>query len=74
MPAPQQNRRAGLRHDRRLRRACAAHRWQAGAHPLELQLLLGHTSLKTLCQYLRATTAELFTPYKETKHETAAIA
>jgi integrase/recombinase XerD len=57
-----------------LRRACAVHRWQAGAHPLELQLLLGHASLHTLCQYLRATTAELFNPYKETRHETAAIA
>ena len=57
-----------------LRRACAVHRWQAGAHPLELQLLLGHTSLQTLCQYMRVTTAELFTPYQETRHETAAIA
>lgn len=57
-----------------LRRACAVHRWQAGAHPLELQLLLGHASLQTLCQYLRVTTAELFTPYQESHHETAATA
>jgi integrase/recombinase XerD len=57
-----------------LRRACGVHRWQAGAHLLELQLLLGHASLKTLCQYLRVTTAELFTPHKETHHESAALA
>lgn len=56
-----------------VRRACAVHRWQAGAHPLELQLLLGHTSLRTLCQYLRVTNTELFNPYRET-HETAATA
>ena len=54
-----------------LRRACAVHRWQTGAHPLELQLLLGHASLRTLCQYLRVTTIELFTPYREARRETA---
>ena len=54
-----------------VRRACAVHRWQAGTHPLELQLLLGHASLRTLCQYLRVTTIELFKPYNEARHETA---
>ena len=52
-----------------LRRACAVHRWQAGAHPLELQLLLGHASLRTLRQYLRATSAELFKPCQDKHHE-----
>jgi integrase/recombinase XerD len=42
-----------------LRRACAAHRWQNGAHPLELQLLLGHKSLRILGQYLRVSMREL---------------
>jgi len=54
-----------------VRRACAVHRWQGGTHPLELQLLLGHAGLRTLCQYLRVTTTELFKPYKEARHETA---
>jgi integrase/recombinase XerD len=53
-----------------VRRACAVHRWQAGAHPLKLQLLLGHASLRTLCQYLRVTIIELFNPYNQTRHET----
>jgi site-specific recombinase XerD len=57
-----------------MRRTCAVHRWQAGAHPLELQLLLGHASLQTLCQYLRVTHTELFRPYKEKHHEVVAIA
>jgi integrase/recombinase XerD len=57
-----------------VRRACVVHRWQAGAHPLELQLLLGHASLRSLCQYLRVTTIKLFNPSKETRHETATIA
>jgi integrase/recombinase XerD len=42
-----------------LRRACATHRWQSGAHPLELQLLLGHRSLETLGQFLRVGVREL---------------
>ena len=42
-----------------VRRACAVHRWQAGAHPLQLQLLLGHRSQKILAQYLRTSGREL---------------
>ena len=57
-----------------VRRTCAVHHWQAGAHPLELQLLLGHASLQTLCQYLRVTKIELFRPYKEKHHEAAEVA
>jgi len=43
-----------------IRRACAVHRWQNGAHPLELQLLLGHKSPQILGQYLRLGVRELF--------------
>jgi integrase/recombinase XerD len=42
-----------------IRRACATHMLRHGAHPLQLQLLLGHSSLKTLSQYLRLTIAEI---------------
>jgi integrase/recombinase XerD len=42
-----------------LRRACATHMLRHGAHPLQLQMLLGHATLKTLSQYLRLTLTEL---------------
>lgn len=42
-----------------IRRACATHMLRRGAHPLQLQMLLGHASLKTLSQYLRVTVTEL---------------
>jgi len=42
-----------------LRRACATHMLKNGAHPLQLQMLLGHATLKTLSQYLRLTVVEL---------------
>ena len=42
-----------------LRRACATHMLRRGAHPLQLQMLLGHATTKTLSQYLRATITEL---------------
>ena len=42
-----------------LRRACATHLLENGAHPAELQLLLGHASLKHLGQYLRLGIREL---------------
>jgi integrase/recombinase XerD len=48
-----------------VRRACVVHRWQAGAHPLELQLLLGHRKLQILSQYLRVTVRELFARHQE---------
>lgn len=35
-----------------LRRACATHMLQRGAHPAELQLLLGHATLQHLSHYL----------------------
>lgn len=42
-----------------VRRACATHLLRHGAHPLQIQLLLGHATLKTLSQYLRLTITEL---------------
>jgi len=42
-----------------IRRACATHMLRRGAHPAQLQLLLGHSSLKTLSQYLRLTIREI---------------
>ena len=42
-----------------LRRACATHLLQHGAHPAHIQLLLGHATLDTLGQYLRLTVTDL---------------
>ena len=42
-----------------IRRACATHMLRRGAHPVQLQILLGHASLKCLSQYLRVTFQEL---------------
>ena len=36
-----------------LRRACASHMLDRGAHPVQIQLLLGHASLRHLSSYLR---------------------
>lgn len=42
-----------------LRRACATHMLRNGAHPVQIQLLLGHADLKTLSQYLRLTIKDI---------------
>ena len=42
-----------------LRRACATHMLQNGAHPIQIQMLLGHASMYHLSQYLKLTIAEL---------------
>ena len=42
-----------------IRRACATHMLNRGAHPVQLQMLLGHASLKHLSQYLRVTFREI---------------
>lgn len=50
-----------------LRRACVTHMLKNGAHPLQLQLLLGHATLKTLTQYLRLTITELQEMHRKSK-------
>jgi integrase/recombinase XerD len=42
-----------------LRRACATHMLRRGAHPVMIQMLLGHSSLKSLSQYLKITITDL---------------
>jgi len=42
-----------------IRRACATHMLGHGAHPVQLQMLLGHASLRHLSQYLRVSFHEL---------------
>lgn len=42
-----------------IRRACATHMLRAGAHPVQLQMLLGHSTLQTLSQYLRVSITDL---------------
>jgi integrase/recombinase XerD len=42
-----------------IRRACATHMLRRGAHPVQLQTLLGHASLKHLSQYLRVSFREM---------------
>lgn len=50
-----------------LRRACATHLLQNGAHPVQIQLLLGHADLKTLSQYLRLTIKDIRTMHAKSK-------
>ena len=38
-----------------MRRACATHMLENGAHPVQIQMLLGHSDLSSLSQYLRVT-------------------
>ncbi len=42
-----------------IRRACATHMLRAGAHPVDLQMLLGHSDLRTLSRYLKVTINDL---------------
>jgi integrase/recombinase XerD len=42
-----------------LRRACATHMLRRGAHPVQIQMLLGHASMRHLSQYLHLTITEL---------------
>lgn len=50
-----------------LRRACATHMLNNGAHPLEIQMLLGHSELKTLSQYLKVTIKDMRTMHEGSK-------
>ncbi len=49
-----------------LRRACATHMLRRGAHPVQLQLMLGHSSLKHLSAYLRLSIADLQRAHAQT--------
>ncbi|MFQ5592487.1 MAG: tyrosine-type recombinase/integrase, partial [Phycisphaerae bacterium] len=49
-----------------IRRACATHMLRHGAHPLQLQLLLGHSSLRHLSQYLRLSITDLQRAHAQT--------
>lgn len=50
-----------------LRRACATHMLRGGAHPVQIQMLLGHSSLETLSQYLRVTIRDLKQMHQRSK-------
>ncbi|MGA1825013.1 MAG: tyrosine-type recombinase/integrase [bacterium] len=50
-----------------LRRACATHMLQGGAHPVQIQMLLGHSTLRTLSHYLKITITEMFKTHKKGK-------
>jgi len=60
---------AGLRRisPHALRRACATHMLRHGAHPVQIQFLLGHAGLNTLGQYLRVTITDLKKMHKQSK-------
>ena len=42
-----------------LRRACATHMLRNGAHPIQIQMLLGHADMSHLSQYLRLTITDI---------------
>lgn len=50
-----------------LRRACATHMLRGGAHPVEIQMLLGHASLRTLSQYLKVTITDMMKTHSQGK-------
>jgi len=50
-----------------LRRACATHMLRNGAHPVAIQHLLGHSSLRTLGHYLRLTISDLAETHAKSK-------
>jgi integrase/recombinase XerD len=50
-----------------LRRACATHLLRHGAHPLQVQHLLGHVDASTLKPYLRLTICDLQTMHEARK-------
>jgi len=50
-----------------LRRACATHMLSGGAHPVKIQMLLGHSDLKTLSQYLKITVNDMIKMHQRSK-------
>jgi len=50
-----------------LRRACATHMLRGGAHPVQIQMLLGHATLNTLSQYLQVTITDMQAMHKQSR-------
>jgi len=50
-----------------IRRACATHMLNNGAHPMAIQHLLGHRTLRTLSHYLRMTIHDLMETHGKTR-------
>ncbi len=50
-----------------LRRACATHMLLNGAHPVQIQILLGHSTLSSLTQYLKVTITDMKKMHKRSK-------
>lgn len=50
-----------------LRRCCATHMLRNGAHPVEIQMLLGHSTFKTLSQYLRLNISDIMETHSRSK-------
>lgn len=50
-----------------IRRACATHMLRGGAHPVEIQMLLGHASLQILSRYLKVTITDMMKTHAKRK-------
>jgi len=50
-----------------VRRACATHMLRHGAHPFQIQMLLGHATLNTLSQYLQVTITDMKKMHEQSK-------
>jgi integrase/recombinase XerD len=50
-----------------LRRACATHMLQKGAHPVQIQKLLGHATIYSLSQYLKITITDMQKMHQRSK-------
>ncbi len=50
-----------------IRRACATHMLKGGAHPVQIQMLLGHATMSTLSKYLKVTITDMLKMYKKGK-------
>jgi len=50
-----------------VRRACATHMLRNGAHPVQIQMLLGHANLNSLSQYLHVSIRDLHAMHRKTR-------
>ena len=50
-----------------IRRACATHMLRGGAHPVQIQMLLGHANLNSLSQYLQVTITDMQKMHQRSK-------